>query len=304
MPLTIVGTVAFDSIETPHGKHDKVLGGTASYACVAASLYTDVHMIGIVGQDFPDAHIDFFNSRKINTEGLLKVEGKTMHWVGSYEGDMNMAITKRTDLNVLTQFNPHLHEKARSSKIVFLANTDPLIQKKVILQLKSPHVIMMDTMNYWIQDHRDNLMETLKLIDVLIINDAELRMLTGIDNIVKAMPKVLEWGPKRLIVKKGEHGAIMYNGKTFFICPAFPLNELVDPTGAGDSFAGGICGYLAKADNLDEETYIKAMLAGTLISSYTVQGFSLERLKTLTQEKLHEKYDQLKSYLRFPGSLD
>ncbi len=303
MSVAIIGTVALDSIKTPKGIHERILGGSATYAGTAARLFAPVSLISIVGKDFPAEHVNYFKSRDINIDGVKIADGKTFHWSGYYEGDMSQAHTISTDLNVLLEFDPQIPPSAKKASIVFLANTDPILQEKAIAQFESPKLIVMDTMNFWIQSKLEDLKKTLKLVDVLIINDQELRLLTGISNIIQAMPKVIEMGPKRVIIKKGEHGAIMFNGKNHFICPAFPLEDLVDPTGAGDSFAGGFCGYLAKAGKQDEATFRQAVVAGTLISSYTVQGFSLDELKKVQPKTLADSYHRFKEFIQLPDAI-
>lgn len=304
MPLTILGTVALDSIETPKGSHTRILGGSATYASTAASLFSKVNIVSIIGEDFPETHLEFFEKRGISTNGIEKASGKTFHWEGYYTDDMNEAHTVTTDLNVLLKFSPKIPDKYKSSTIVLVGNFDPNIQKQAIEQFKNPKLVVLDTMNFWIENQLDTLKETLQLIDTLVINDQEIRLLTNIDNIIEAMPEVLKLGPKRVIVKKGEHGAIMYNGDDYFICPAFPLKELVDPTGAGDSFAGGFVGYLAQHTEMTEEDFKNAVIIGTLISSFTVQGFSLDRLKTVDFRMLRAQYNLLKSYMTIPSTAD
>jgi sugar/nucleoside kinase (ribokinase family) len=304
MSVAIIGTVAFDSIETPRGVHDRILGGSATYAGIAASLYSPVHLISIVGSDFPQVHFDYFKERGISTQGIHRSEGLTFHWKGFYKKDMNQAHTVQTDLNVLLEFDPVVPEAAANSRIVFLANIDPVLQRKAIGQFNSPELVVMDSMNYWIEDHLTNLKETLKLVDVLILNDQEIRLLTGIDNVIQALPHVIAMGPKRVIVKKGEHGAVMYNGKDYFAVPALPLDEVVDPTGAGDSFAGGIVGYLAKSPTLDDATFQKALLVGTLISSFTVRDFSLGALDRLSIDTIMNEFMTYKSIASIPENIE
>jgi sugar/nucleoside kinase (ribokinase family) len=303
MSVAIIGTVAFDSIETPKGQFDRILGGSGSYSGTAASLFAPVHLISVIGQDFPDEHLTFFQKRGMNTAGIQKLDGNTFHWKGYYKADMNQAFTVSTDLNVLLQFDPQIPAEAKNSKIVFLANIDPVLQKKAIEQFNNPELIVLDSMNYWIENHLDSLKETLKLVDVLILNDQEIRMLTGLDNVIQAMAHVLTLGPKRVIVKKGENGSVMYNGTEFFSCPAFPLDQLVDPTGAGDSFAGGFAGYLAKAPHLTEDIFRQAVVVGTLISSHTVRDFSLNQLKTLTWDDLQRQFEQFKGFAMLPKGI-
>ncbi|NBV42763.1 sugar kinase [bacterium] len=303
MSISIIGTVAFDSIETPRGIHERILGGSATYAGTAASIFSPVHLISIVGADFPQTHFDYFHSRGISTDGIVRSSGLTFHWKGYYKNDMSQAYTLQTDLNVLLEFDPKIPDNAKDSKIVFLANFDPELQRRAINQFSKPELIVMDSMNFWIENHLTSLKETLKLIDVLILNDQEIRLLTGIDNVIQALPHVVNLGPKRVIVKKGEHGAVMYNGKDFFAVPAMPLSEVVDPTGAGDSFAGGIIGYLAQAPEITEDAFRNAVLIGTLVSSFTVRDFSLGMLKKLDREYLTTEYQAYRRIVSTPERL-
>ena len=303
MSVTIVGTVALDSIKTPYGIKEKILGGAATFAGTAASIYSPTNLISVVGQDFPQAYLNFFKERKINIEGIEIAEGKTFHWSGYYEKEMNQAHTIQTDLNVLLGFDPQVPEKFKGGEFVYLGNIDPILQRKVCQQFKKPKLVVLDTMNYWIRETYKELLETLKLIDVLIINDQELRMLTGIDNIIEAMPKAVALGPKTLIIKKGEHGAIMYHNGSYSIFPAYPLARLVDPTGAGDSFAGAFIGYMAKQKEISLENFQKAIIAGTIISSFTVQGFSLDILKTIDQNKIQERFSEIKQFSTLPETI-
>ncbi|MCP4049925.1 MAG: sugar kinase [bacterium] len=303
MAVTIIGTVALDTIKTPSESHSRILGGSATYAGIAASIFDNISLAGIVGNDFPDSYLTFFESRGIDITGIDISEGKTFHWNGYYEKDMSQAYTVQTDLNALLEFDPDLPEKARQARVVFLANIDPVLQKKTIEQLKRTEVVILDTMNFWIENSLDALKSTLELVDILIINDQEIRMLTGKDNIIQGMSDILELGPSRLIVKKGEHGSIMFNGQDYFICPAFPLKELVDPTGAGDSFAGGFAGYLSQSKVLDEETYKQAIIAGTMISSFTVQGFSMDVLKNIDKDRILRRYKEFEKFTALPDKL-
>jgi sugar/nucleoside kinase (ribokinase family) len=298
--ISIIGTIALDNIKTPKGEFNNILGGSATFAGTAASIFTQPNLIGIVGQDFPKEHVDYFKSRGMNIDGIEISDGKTFSWGGYYEEAMNEAFTTATDLNVLLEFDPKVPDTAKKSDIVFCANIDPVLQKKAIEQFDIPKLVVLDSMNFWIENSVEALKEALKLVDILIINDQEIRMLTGIDNIIEAMPEVIKLGPKRLIVKKGEHGSIMFNGTDYFICPAFPLTELNDPTGAGDSFAGGFIGALSQHENYTEDAYKDALISGTLVSSFTVQGFSVSKLKTVTKDMLKERYTQLKTYATFP----
>jgi sugar/nucleoside kinase (ribokinase family) len=300
MSVTIVGTVALDSIETPFGKHEKLLGGSGTYAGSAASIFSEVNLVSIVGNDFPQEYTDYLKSKGMNVDGIKIADGKTFHWSGYYEGDMGQAHTRLTDLNVLLEFDPVIPDSAKNSKIVFMANIDPVLQKKAIEQFNNPECVILDSMNFWIENNLNELKETLKLVDILIINDQEIKQLTGKQNIIQAMREVLKLGPNRVVVKKGENGSIMFDGKEFFICPAVPLDKVVDTTGAGDSFAGAFSGYIDKADSVCDEVLRKAIVYGTLVSSHTVQGFSVDVLKTLDEEILLDKYKQFNELVAWP----
>jgi sugar/nucleoside kinase (ribokinase family) len=290
MSVAIIGTVALDSIETPKGVHERILGGSAAYAGVAASLFSKTALVSVIGHDFPAEHMAYFHERGLDTSSIAVLSGETFHWKGYYKEDMSQAFSVKTDLNVLTEFDPVVSPEAENARVVFLANIDPVLQQKAIAQFKKPALIVMDSMNYWIESHLDRLKETLRLVDVVILNDQEIRLLTGLSSVIQAMPAVLAMGPKRVIVKKGEHGAVMFNGESYFSCPAVPLFELADPTGAGDSFAGALCGYLARETVWSEETFRKAVLMGVLVSSFTVRDFSIGALKPLNEAILHHAY--------------
>ncbi len=290
MSVAIIGTVALDSIETPKGAQFRTLGGSAAYAGMASRVFSPTALVSVVGADFPDEHMTYFQEKQLDTSSITVLPGETFHWKGYYKQDMAQAFTVQTDLNVLMAFDPVVSEQARDSRVVFLANIDPVLQQKAIAQFSRPELIVMDSMNYWIESHLGNLKDTLKLVDVLILNDQEIRLLTGVSNLIQAMNTVVEMGPKRVIVKKGEHGAIMFDGKTHFACPAVPLSDLVDPTGAGDSFAGAFCGYLARETVWDESVFRRAVLMGVLVSSFTVRDFSIGALKPLSESVLRQAY--------------
>ena len=291
MGLLVVGTVALDTIETPFGVHKDIIGGSGTHAAMAASFHTGIKLVSVVGDDFPKEHLDFLRSRNIDTKGIQTLKDKkTFRWNGYYEYDMNQAHTKETQLNVLVDFDPVLPEEYKDSQTVFLGNIDPVLQSKVIDQLKDPKLIAMDTMNFWISNKKNELMETLKKIDVLILNDAEIRQLTETPNLVKAAKMVLDMGVKRVVVKKGEHGAITFDPETHFAAPSYPLDQVVDPTGAGDSFAGGMMGYLAKSQDYSERNFRKALVLGSVMASFNVEDFSLNRLKKLTKTEIINRY--------------
>lgn len=300
-PILIVGSVALDSVETPAGKVERALGGAATYSSVAASFFSPVRLVGVVGEDFPKEHIAYLASRGIDTTGIQTIPGgKTFHWAGSYEGDMNQANTLATELNVFQDFRPELPESYKSSEYVFLANIDPALQLQVLEQTASRRLAACDTMNFWITGKRDELVEVLKRVDVSFINDAEIRMLTGETNLARAAAKVHEMGPKYVIVKKGEHGAVMYcNESMCFMAASYPLAEITDPTGAGDSFAGGFMGHLARTGDLSEANLRRAVIYGSTLASFNVQDFSLNSFKRLTREEIDQRYEEFRRIVHF-----
>jgi sugar/nucleoside kinase (ribokinase family) len=303
MSVAIIGTVALDSIDTPRGSYSRILGGSASYAGMASRLFSSTALVSVIGADFPSEHMSYFHEKGLDTKSITQLSGDTFHWKGYYKEDMAQAFTVQTDLNVLMEFNPVVASSAKDARIVFLANIDPVLQRRAITQFSKPDLIVMDSMNYWIESHLDNLKETLKLVDVLILNDQEIRLLTGEGNLVNAMRLALALGPKRIIVKKGEHGAIMFNGEETFSCPAMPLSNLVDPTGAGDSFAGALCGYLAKEPHLNEDAFRRAVLTGVLVSSFTVRDFSIGALRSLDLDMLKAAYAEYYAISGIPTRL-
>jgi len=299
--VLIVGSVALDSVQTPSGKAERALGGAAVYSSVAASFFAPVRLVGVVGEDFPPEHIAFLRSRGIDTQGLQIVPGgKTFHWAGTYEGDMNQANTLATELNVFQDFRPELPEDYLSSQFVFLANIDPELQLKVLDQVPNAKLKAMDTMNFWITGKQEALREVIKRVNVVFINDAELRQLTGTANLTKAAREVHDLGPSYVIVKKGEHGAVMYcDEHTSFFAASYPLEEVADPTGAGDSFAGGFMGYVASTGKLTHDNLRKAVIYGSTLASYNVQDFSLNRFKRLTKAEIASRYEEFKRIVFF-----
>lgn len=298
--VLIVGSVALDTVETPSGVAERALGGAATYSSVAASFFAPVRMVGVVGNDFPIEHLDFLKQRKIDISGIQIADGKTFHWKGSYEGDMNQANTIDTELNVFSSFKPKLPENYKKSEFLFLANIDPELQLEVLNQVENPKLIACDTMNFWISSKKDQLLEVLKKVDVCFINDAEARQITGEQNISIAAEKIKEIGPKYVIIKRGEHGALMYcDENECFAAASYPLLEVVDPTGAGDSFAGGFMGYIAKSGHLTSENMRKAVIYGSTLASYNVQDFSLNRFKNLTYPQIVERYQSFKKLMFF-----
>ncbi len=297
--IVVAGSVAFDSVETPFGKADDVLGGSATYFSTSASYFAKVGVVAVVGDDFPDEHVKSLESHGIDLTGLQKVEGKTFRWKGKYEHDLNQAHTLETHLNVFQDFNPQIPEAYKKIPYVFLANIDPVLQKSVLEQVENPKLIASDTMNFWIEGKLGELKELLKGVELLVINDSEARELSGDANLVSAASKILSMGPKTLIVKRGEYGALMFNGNTIFAAPALPLEDIFDPTGAGDSFAGGLMGYLAKTDDLSEANIRRAIITGSVMASFNVESFSLDRLKSLTQDEIKSRYAEFKKLTHF-----
>lgn len=292
MSLLIVGTVAFDEVETPFGKTGKILGGAGTYIGLAASHLTDqISIVSVVGGDFPKKYLDLFREKQIDTTGLKVVEdGKTFFWAGKYHLDMNTRDTLVTDLNVLADFDPVVPEHARNSKYLMLGNLTPSIQKRVIEQMETrPKLIVMDTMNFWMNIAWDDLMEVLTMVDVLTINDEEARQLSGEHSLMKAAKKILTMGPKYLIVKKGEHGALLFFENQVFFAPAMLLENVFDPTGAGDTFAGGFMGYIARKDDTSFETLKNALIFGSAMASFTVEKFGTDRLLEITGEDIEER---------------
>lgn len=299
MGMLVVGSVAFDSVETPFGKADDVLGGSATYFSTSASYFTNVALVAVIGDDFPEKHITFLKSRNIDVSGLERASGSTFRWKGRYSYELNEAHTLETHLNVFQSFKPVLPEGHRDYEVVFLANIDPDLQREVLSQVKKPKLVACDTMNFWIQGKRDSLVETLKLVDILIINDGEARQLSGEPNLVKAAAKIRAMGPKTLIIKRGEYGALLFTKDGVFAAPAYPLEEVFDPTGAGDTFAGGFMGYLANTMNFDDASIRKAIIFGSVMASFNVEDFSLNRLKSLDYSEIENRYREFRRLTHF-----
>lgn len=299
--LTIVGTVAFDAIETPFGKTDKILGGAATYISLAASRFDiDCAIVSTVGGDFPQAYLDIFHERKINLDGLEIVEeGKSFFWSGRYHNDMNTRDTLDTQLNVLADFRPVVPEKHRDAEIVMLGNLHPNVQLSVIEQVENPKLIILDTMNFWMDNTLDELIQVIKKVDVIAINDEEARQLSGEYSLVRAAGKICEMGPKYVVIKKGEHGALLFSGKDVFFAPALPLEEVFDPTGAGDTFAGGFAGYLAQTGNTSFENMKNAIIHGSNLASFCVEKFGTERMLELSEEEVKERLVQFRQLTQF-----
>jgi len=286
----VVGSVAFDALESPYGKVDRAVGGAATYFAVAASFFTHVNLVGIVGDDFTEVDAQVFRGRTINLDGLERAAGKTFFWAGRYSQNLNERVTLATELNVFAQFQPRLPEKYRDSEYVFLANIAPDLQRQVLDQVKKkPRLAAMDTMNYWIERTNAELRETLKHVDILMINDSETRELSNEHNLLRAAKHIFKMGPSILVVKRGEYGAMMVDKRGVFCVPAFPLEEPHDPTGAGDSFAGGFMGYLAGSKGPSDASLRRAMVYGSVLGSFAVEKFGLDRLRRLKQSEIHAR---------------
>ncbi len=290
MSLVVVGSVALDDVRTPHGQRRGALGGSALYCSAAASFFTRVGLVGVVGRDFPRADIGFLARRGVNLSGLEVADGKTFRWSGSYRGDMNQAVTHATELNVFQGFCPRLGAGHCRAPFLFLGNIDPVLQRDVIAKVRNPVAVGCDTMNFWITGKRAELLRTIRMVDIMFLNDAEARMLSGESNLVRAARAVRAMGPKVLVIKKGEHGAMLFAGRSVFCVPAFPVERVADPTGAGDSFAGGFMGYLASRGGIDGAGLRRAMVYGSVMASFNVEKFSMDRLKTLTRPEIARRF--------------
>lgn len=299
MSLTVVGSVAFDSLETPFGKKDRVLGGAATHFSLSAGFFTDVNAVGVVGSDFGDSEWAVFNKHGINTADIEVVEnGKTFFWKGRYDYDMNTAHTLDTQLNVFETFDPKLSANARSTRLLFLANILPGLQLKVREQSDADFVAM-DTMNFWIDSMKNDVQKTVSAVDCVIINDAEARQLADEPNVITAARKILDLGPEAVVIKRGEYGAALFTEDSYFAIPAYPLESVFDPTGAGDTFAGGFMGYLASQDEIDQGAMRRAMIYGSVMASFNVEKFGTERVDELTYEEINQRFTDFKRFTHF-----
>lgn len=291
MSLLVVGSMALDSVKTPFGEANNVLGGSASYFSLAASHFTKVNIVAVVGGDFPKEHLDLLKQKEINTDGVEKEKnGFTFRWEGEYGYDLSEAKTLSTHLNVFETFKPVVPVDMRDIKYVFLANIDPVIQMSVLKQINKPRLVACDTMNFWIENKLDDLKLLLNFVDVLMINDSEARELSGEPIIAKAARKIMDMGPKTVVIKRGEYGALMFNGEGIFFAPSYPLEDVFDPTGAGDTFAGGFMGYMAGRDLTETTNYKKAVFYGSVMASFTVESFSVNRLAGITEQDISDRY--------------
>lgn len=291
MSVLVVGSVAYDSLTTPHGKHDHVLGGSATYFSLSASNFTMVRVVAVVGKDFDDDSREVLNVHNIDTQGLKTLDGETFRWVGEYQGDMNEAITHDTKLNVLGTFQPEVPEEFKDSPFIFLANIDPDLQMEVLRQVKQPKFVACDTMNFWIESKRDSLEKLLGQVDMVVVNDGEARLLTGKTSLVGAAQDIRKLGPKYVIIKRGEYGALLYSDAGFFWAPAYPLEVVKDPTGAGDTFAGGVMGYIAAQGDPSEKVVRRACYYGSVMASFTVEEFSVGGIRGLSKEQIDTRFD-------------
>jgi len=302
MKLLCVGSVAYDTVATPFGRREQVLGGSATYFSVAASYFTQVGVVAVVGEDFRPEDRRIFEKHRVDTRGLVTVPGgRTFHWQGEYGYDLNEAQTLKTDLNVLSAFDPQVPEPFRDAPFVCLANVDPRVQLRVLDQLRSPRLVAADTMNYWIDNRRSELLEVLGRVHLLIVNEGEARQLSQEYNLLKAGQKILAWGPKMVIIKRGEYGVLKVTAHAVFAAPAYPLESVYDPTGAGDTFAGGFMGFLSTCDELDSTAVRQAIVMGSVMASFNVEDFSLNRLAALGRPEIDERFAAFKRLTEFSG---
>ncbi len=297
--LLVVGSVALDSVTTPFGQVMEVLGGSATYFSYAASFFTDVKLVAVVGEDFPKAHLATLKERGVNLSGLEVARGQTFRWVGQYGFDLNEAKTIETRLNVFANFRPSLPGAHRKVPFLFLANIDPELQLEVLRQVERPQLVALDTMNFWIEGKREALLKVLAEVDVLLVNDAEARQLAREPNVIKAARAILGLGPRTVVVKRGEYGALMVSDGSFFFVPAYPMESILDPTGAGDTFAGGFMGYVAREGRTDPASVRRAIVFGSVMASFTVEDFSLNRLLSLKPEEIERRYASFQDLVRF-----
>lgn len=297
--LLIVGSVGIDNVKTPLGEVQNVLGGAASYASISASFFCPVQMVAVVGDDFPQEYLDFFSSHNVDLAGLQQVPGNTFRWSGYYDFDVNQAHSLDTQLGVFQDFRPELPEHYRDADYVLLANIDPTLQLQVLDQIRNPKLVMCDTMNFWIEGKREELIEVLGRVHVAVLNDGEARQLCNTFSLVKAAREIQQMGPETVIIKKGEHGAVMFGKNTHFSAPSYPLETVKDPTGAGDSFAGGFMGYVAHTNDTSANNLRRAIIYGSVMASYDVEDFSQDRLKSLTPAEIAERYKAFKQIAHF-----
>lgn len=299
MSLLVLGTVALDTVKTPFGLRKRMLGGSAVHFSMSARLFTDIHLVAVVGKDFPPEHINFLKSKGIIMDSLIQMPGKTFHWEGKYEGDLNSAITLNTHLGVLLNFRPRVSFKDKLIRNIFLANIDPDIQRYLLEDMDSPRIVAVDSMNYWINTKRASLLRLLKKVNIYVANDAEARSLSGETNLIKSAKCLRSLGPEIVLIKKGEHGVLLYSDRFIFSLPAYPVGRVIDPTGAGDTFAGGFMGYLARAGKINKRSIKKAICYGTIVASFNVEGFGVERTCQLTISQLEKRLKEFREIVIF-----
>ena len=299
MSVLVVGSVALDSVETPFGKADEVVGGSGTFFAASASHFTTVQLVGVVGNDYPVHKLDPLRARDVDLSGVERADGESFRWRGRYRHDLNSAETLETRLGVFSQFRPKIPAAFRQAPFVFLANIDPRLQLDVLQQVEKPRLVACDTMNFWIESRRTDLVELLKHVDVLLLNDSEARQLTEHSNIVKAARWIMERGPRHVVIKKGEHGAFMFTATSVFFAPAYPLEDVFDPTGAGDAFAGGFIGYLARSGTLDETHFRRAVVYGSVMGSFAVERFSIQRLMEIGQADIRARLADFRRLVAF-----
>jgi sugar/nucleoside kinase (ribokinase family) len=300
MSTLVVGSVAFDAIKTPFGQVDRCLGGSATYFSVAASFFTPVQLVAVIGDDFTEHDLAVFKDRQIDLDGLQRVDGaKTFFWSGEYGYDLNVAKTRDTQLNVFADFQPKLNEKQRRANVVFLANIQPELQLDILRQCEKPRLVALDTMNYWISAAKDALTRVFREVDLVVINEAEVRQYTEQANLVRGARQILSLGPRAIVVKRGEYGVLMVTRDAIFAAPAYPLENVFDPTGAGDTFAGGFLGYLSSCREIDDREFRRAIVFGSVLASFTVEKFSLDRLREITLSDIRDRYADFRALTHF-----
>jgi len=299
MSILVLGTVALDSVKTPFGKRRHMLGGSAVHFAMAARLFTNVNLVAIVGDDFPKRYIEFLQQKGIILTSLIKGSGKTFKWEGQYQGDLNTALTLNTEIGVLSAFKPQVSSEQRKIKYIFLANVDPDIQRHLLQKMHSAHFVGLDSMNYWIKHKRPSLLKLLKEVNIYVANDQEARQLSGESNLIKAAKALYHYGPQMVLIKKGEHGALFFSKEFIFLLPAYPTDRVVDPTGAGDTFAGGFMGYLAKAGKINAANIRKAIAFGTVAASFNVEDFGLNKTGVLRLEDLEKRLGDFREFILF-----
>ena len=299
MSILVVGSVAIDSVRTPFGKRAEALGGSATYFSVAASFFDKVNIVATVGEDFPKKYLTLFRSRNIGTEGLHAAKGKTFRWKGWYDYDLNTAHTISTHLNVFQNFKPEVPDDLKNSKFVFLANIDPELQYNVLKQVRHPKLVACDSMNYWLEHKKKEFERLLDKVDIILLNDSEARQFTGEANLMRAARTIISFGPRAVIIKKGEHGVIYFSEKSHFIAPAYLLETVYDPTGAGDTFAGGMIGFLSKAGKIDEANIRKSIIYGSILASFAVEDFSVDRMLEISMDDISRRYRHFREITRF-----